>query len=172
MGYSTEFKGSFQTDREMDEQFVSYINRFAHIRHMKRNEDRLKKCYPDWKENCFMGQLGKDGQYFTGDDGWKPSNYTSFSPQGKDDSVTDYNAVPDGIPSLWCQWVAGEDRKSIEWDGGEKFHHYVEWLVYLIDNFFRPAGYVLNGDVEWQGEELLDRGCIHVVNNEAQVEYL
>ena len=163
MGYSTKFDGNFRTDKSMDESFINYISRFAQVRHMKRDVEKIKKCYPDWKKNCFMGELGKDGQYFIGEidreNSW-------------DDSVINSNTVPDGVPSLWCQWTVGEERDSIEWDGCEKFSYYVEWLVYLIDNFFRPAGYVLNGDVEWQGEELLDRGCIHVVNNEAQVEYL
>ena len=26
------------------------------------------------------------------------------------------------MPSIWCQWVVGNDWKSIRWNGGEKFY--------------------------------------------------
>ncbi|MEG3844580.1 hypothetical protein QT986_30660, partial [Microcoleus sp. herbarium14] len=42
---------------------------------------------------------------------------------------------------------------------------YVEWLQYLIDNFLKPWGYVLRGEVNWQGEREEDAGMIWVENN-------
>ena len=26
------------------------------------------------------------------------------------------------MPSIWCQWVVGENRRTIRWDGNEKFY--------------------------------------------------
>ena len=67
-------------------------------------------------------------------------------------------------PGIWCQW-ASEDGKSLKWDGNEKFYNYVEWLQYIIDNIVKPKGYVLNGSVEWTGEERGDYGLIEVKDN-------
>ena len=73
-------------------------------------------------------------------------------------------------PGLWCQWIIN-DNGELEWDGGEKFYEYEAWLVYLIDHFFKPLGYVLNGDITWQGDEHDDLGIIHVVDNKVSMEY-
>ncbi len=75
-----------------------------------------------------------------------------------------------GYPGIWCQWVPNEDGTCIEWDEGEKFYNYVEWLQYLISNFLQPNGYTLNGESEWQGEEHDDVGTIFVKNNEITVK--
>lgn len=48
----------------------------------------------------------------------------------------------------------------------EKFYHYETWLNYLITNVTSPAGYILNGQVEWEGEEQGDVGIIMVNENE------
>ena len=73
--------------------------------------------------------------------------------------------VYDKSPSFWCQWVPHEDGEYIVWDGEEKFYAYEEWLVYIIDNLLTPKGYVLNGDVKWQGEDMDDRGILTVKDN-------
>ena len=53
----------------------------------------------------------------------------------------------------------------LKWDTGEKFYSYTEWLEYLIENFFERWGYILNGEVEFQGEDKSDKGIIVVKNN-------
>ena len=69
------------------------------------------------------------------------------------------------VPGIWCQWIPTNDKEGIEWDGNEKFYEYIEWLKYLIKNFLSPKGYVLNGEVEWDGEERGDTGKIIVKDN-------
>lgn len=76
----------------------------------------------------------------------------------------DLNPYP-GFPGFWCDWVPSEDKKYIKWNRSEKFYGYVEWLVYLIENFLKPKGYVLNGEVDWRGEDFYDTGTICVNNN-------
>lgn len=68
--------------------------------------------------------------------------------------------------SYYCQWIPTKDGRGIEWDGNEKFYDYIEWLIYLIDSFFRPKGYILSGTVAYQGEEVDDCGNIIVKDNE------
>lgn len=69
------------------------------------------------------------------------------------------------FPGYYCQWVVNEDGTELEWDGGEKFYNYKEWLEYLIKNFFIPWGVTLTGSVEWSGEESGDIGIIMLVKN-------
>lgn len=71
----------------------------------------------------------------------------------------------EGFPGFWCQWRPGYDGKSIEWDGGEKFYDYVEWLEYIIKKFIQPWGLTMNGQVEWRGEDPDDMGLIVVEDN-------
>ena len=72
-------------------------------------------------------------------------------------------------PGGYCQWVPDDDGESIQWDGNEKFYDYVEWIEYLVKKFFDPWGYVLNGSVEWVGEDPRDVGKIEIINNKVNV---
>jgi hypothetical protein len=73
-----------------------------------------------------------------------------------------------GWPGIWCDWMLNNDATAIVWNESEKFYDYVAWLEVLIQKFIGPAGYVLNGQVEWQGEEPDDFGVIDVQDNVVQ----
>lgn len=60
----------------------------------------------------------------------------------------------------FCQWIPTEDRMHIEWDGGEKFYKYLEWINYINDEILIPRGYILSGSVSYQGEDDEDFGAI------------
>lgn len=157
MGYTTEFRGALTFNREVSPLLKEYINRFSGTRRMPRDVEKIKEIYPNWKELCFFGELGDKGEFFAP----ISDNYG----QAKDDSIIDYNGFKERVhPGLWCQWVIN-DNNELEWDGGEKFYNYVEWLIYMIDKFFIPLGYVLNGEIDWQGEDYEDAGTIVVTNN-------
>lgn len=163
MGYTTDFNGSLKFNREVSEQLREYINRFSATRRMPRDNEKIKEFYPNWKELCFFGELGNMGEYFA-----PISN--NHGQDDNDKSVIDHNGRSCSVhPGLWCQWVIEENE--LVWDGNEKFYNYVEWLHYLINNFFDPLGYELNGDIVWQGEDTDDCGTIHVVNNCVNVDY-
>ena len=133
MGYTTEFTGSFETDKPVDNETFDLINGLAGTRRVKRSGLDAK--------------YGIDGEFYWETDG----NYGQ-------------NESPSTQPGPWLQWEM-TDRQTIEWDGGEKFYYYVEWLEYLIDKILKPKGYIINGEVEWAGEEQGDLGLIIVVNN-------
>jgi hypothetical protein len=127
--------------------------------------------------------LGPSGCYFVG--GGDPFG------QGRDSSIVDYNNPPGHLgygstggilatrweenqkrtmsgvsqPGLWCKWIPNEDGTAIVWSGAEKFYDYIAWLQYLVDHFLGPWGYILNGVMDWQGEETNDNGTIFVENN-------
>jgi hypothetical protein len=100
--------------------------------------------------------VGPEGAYYCG---------CGYAGQGEDESIVDFNIPATGQPGLWCQWVPTEDGTGIGWNGAEKFYNYVEWLDYLIKHFLKPWGLVLNGEVEWQGEDQGDVGKIIVKDN-------
>lgn len=163
MGYTTDFFGSLEFNKPVAPWLAEYINKFSNTRRMKRDPEKIKEMFPNWGELCFNGELGCEGAYFVGGLG--------FMGQNTDMSVIDQNEPSSDQPGLWCQWVINEKNNCLEWNGHEKFYNYEAWLDYLIDNFFEPLGYVLNGDIEWQGEESDDIGTIHVVNNMVDMEY-
>jgi hypothetical protein len=93
------------------------------------------------------------------------ATYVSVWDNGDDNTVIDHNSAPSTQPGLWCQWTPNEDGTEIEWDGGEKFYSYIEWIVYLINKVLIPNGYVLNGIVDWRGEDFNDNGSIEITDN-------
>lgn len=163
MGYTTDFEGMFEIDKPVDETFEKFINDFATVRHMVRDPEKVKELYPDWENRCFNGNgnLGVECEFFI-------PNTINFG-QNHDETIIHYNYPPKTQPGLWCQWII-EDN-ALVWDGNEKFYNYIEWLEYLIKNFFEPCGYKLNGTVEWYGEERSDFGQICVENNNVTVKY-
>ena len=162
MGYSTDFVGRFDFNKPVEPWLIEYIDRFANSRRMRRDNAKIKQLYPKWKELCFNGELGVEGEYFVGGIG--------FMGQTEDDSVLNHNSPTRRQPGLWCDWVVTEDGLGLEWNGTEKFYSYIEWLQYLIENFFAPLGYVLNGSVEWQGEDYDDFGTLTVTDNVVSAE--
>lgn len=156
MGYTTEFEGRFKFNKSVDTELRSYVNKFMNTRHMKRDNEVIKEIYPDWEKRCLNGELGENGEFFVSMDG------ISFM---HDKSIINYNCPPSTQPGLWCQWEITKDGKYLQWDGAEKFYNYVEWLRYMINNFFKPNGYVLNGTINYRGEYLDDFGVIRVIDN-------
>ena len=157
MGYTTDFYGSLTFNKPVSEELKAYINRFACTRRMPRDNDKIKEIYPNWRELCFFGELGRNGEYF--------APISNIMGQEQDDSIIDYNGWECSVhPGLWCQWIIN-DNGELEWDGGEKFYNYIEWLEYLIEHFFKPLGYILNGDIQWYGEDRDDIGNINVIDN-------
>jgi hypothetical protein len=147
MGYQTDFRGRFELNKALDQETNDFLVKFSKTRRMARN---LPKEY------------GVEGEFYVdggGDYGQAP-----------EDNVINHNRPPRTQPELWCQWVPTEDGKGIEWDGGEKFYGYVEWIQYLIAKVLAPKGYVLNGAVDWRGEEWEDTGTIFITDNKVETQ--
>ena len=142
MGYTTDFSGKFNLNKSLTVNDFSFLNKLNETRRMARNVDE---------------KYGVEGEFFIGGKG--------MGGQDNDSTIIDYNRPPKTQPGLWCQWRPTEDGEGIEWDGGEKFYNYVQWLEYIIKNILAPRGYVLNGEVKWRGEDFDDTGTIVVLDN-------
>lgn len=149
MGYTTDLYGTLKFNRQLTVGEKNYLEKFSDTRRMARNVDN---------------KYGVEGEFYV--DGEGPMG------QGNEDNIIDYNAPPKTQPGLWCQWVPTEDGNGLGWNGMEKFYHYVEWLEYLIKSVFPwiledgDEPLVLNGEIEWYGEDREDMGKIVVKNNE------
>ncbi|KXS08890.1 glycoside hydrolase family 5 protein [Gonapodya prolifera JEL478] len=156
-------------------------------------------CYNAWSEvgswalpqvNNALKSRGK--KYFLGEFGFSDAentrSYISYMANNKDvclgftyfcgpntnfsrtdSSVGDIEPYP-GFPSHYCQWIISDDGTQLKWDRGEKFHYYVEWLQYLIVNFFQPWGIVVNGKIKWQGARKFDKGWLISDSNQVCTE--
>lgn len=154
MGYTTKLYGTFFLDKRLFDSQVLYLLEFANTRRMKRDVAILQNA-PDLAREAVGLPLGEDGCYFVNEEWDKDSEA----------SIVNYNLPPAGQPGLWCNWVPNSDGSGIQWNGREKFYHYIEWLQYIINNFLQPWGYLLNGEVNWEGEDPADIGHITVVDN-------
>lgn len=153
MGYTTKFEGCFTLDKPLAPEHAAYLKAFNATRRMKRDQFKAAEL-PDPIRDAAGLPLGKDAGYFVGGGG----HYG----QDRDASVIDYNDKPEGQPGLWCQWTPSEDGAAIEWDQGEKFYYYGEWLAYIVEHFLKLWGYDLSGSVTWQGAEAGDVGTLSV----------
>lgn len=138
MGYDTEFKGKFKVNPPLDEKTRNFLCSFSETR-------RMARFFPT------PDNYGVEGEFYIADDNL---------------GVMNMNKPPSTQPGLWCDWAPSSDGKHIGWNGAEKFYFYVEWIVYLIERVLEPKGYSLNGQVEYQGEDIDDFGIIHIINNE------
>jgi len=142
MGYTTDFEGAFKFKKPLIAKMQKYLKMFNETRRMKRKQDEV---------------FGTEGEFFvfgSGDYG-----------QGHDKDIVDHNTPPKTQPGLWCQWTPSDDGTELEWDGGEKFYYYTDWLFYLVNKIIKPNGYVLNGEVTYSGEEQGDTGDITIEDN-------
>jgi len=195
MGYTTDFNGEIEITPALNKKKTDYINLLCHTRRMKRDVGILmemykgKHGYPFTRSKDLNVIYGNEGEYFAKDDG-----DFGQSGHGTDKSILDYNTPPGQLgydsnsdfngkwnenkrrqnegscqPGLWCQWEVSENGSILQWDGGEKFYNYVEWMKYLINHFFSKWGVLLNGEITWEGQESGDIGKIVVENNVVKV---
>lgn len=143
MGYTTDFSGAFQLNKPLTVKDFTFLQKLNETRRMARNVDESK--------------YGVEGEFYVDGGG--------VYGQAQEANIIDFNRPPRTQPGLWCQWTPNEDGTAIEWDGGEKFYNYVEWIKYLIEKILAPRGYVLNGEVNWYGEDSYDVGVICIKDN-------
>ena len=152
MGYTTDFEGTFKVNKRLDDKTFELLFGLSKTRRMGRKG--LAKKY------------GIEGEFYCPDD----EDYGLSDKLG----VIDYNTPPKTQPSLWCQWtpLREGDADYIEWDGGEKFYNYVEWITYLIESVLKPKGYSITGEVKWRGEDIDDCGVITIKDNQITTRIL
>jgi hypothetical protein len=70
------------------------------------------------------------------------------------------------LPGYGGQLVVSEDRSTLCPEEGESRHGLRLWLVLLLEHFFIPQGYVLNGEISWDSpDDAEDRGTVYIETN-------
>ena len=83
--------------------------------------------------------MGTDAEYFVGE--------VELNDQRDDPSIINYNP-PSEQPTNCCGWTLTSDYSGLTSKGIANRHdEYINWLSYLIKNFFVRWGYILNGRV-------------------------
>lgn len=161
MGYNTDFEGAFKVTPPLTKDEIIYLEKFSGSRRVSRNTSKLPGgC----KYAKAVGlSLGDEGEHYveSADDGnmgqLSHPSVVSQTPPGEQ-------------PGTWCEWVPSDDGKYIQWNGGEKFYDYVDWIKYIIKHFIIPWGKKLDGEVQWVGEDVFsDRGIIIIKDNIVKV---
>lgn len=164
MGYTTDFSGSFEVTPALNPAQVAYLQAFNNTRRMVRDK-KITETRPDPVREAVGLPVGAQGGYFVGAAGDNAGQEDMMGKRNPSTGILDHNGPPSGQPGLWCQWTAIEAGTEIEWDGGEKFYDYIEWMKYIVEHFLKPWGCVVNGEITWVGEDSEDRGRIKAVNN-------
>lgn len=163
MGYDTIFKGFFLFDRPLTQEQIDYLKKFSETRRTKRDPE-IAKNMPDPLRLAVSLPIGEEAEYFV--------NGKGCAGQDRDESTIDSNKPPGKQPQLWCQWEPNDKGTRLRWNKAEKFYAYIHWLIYMIDKFFIPWQYKLNGKVRYYGEGHGDTGVIIVENNNVYHRYL
>lgn len=147
MQYQTKLISGFRINGVVEDSFVDYIKRFSYTRHFRRSNAKIKKLHPDWKDHCFEGELGIEGEYYV---------CKFFS---RDQTIERYYAHAITQPDFFCHWIIEKNESGkycLTWDGDKDFPRYDHWLKYMVKNFFVPKNLELNGVVLAIGAEYTD----------------
>lgn len=157
MGYTTDFFGAMTITPPLSEAEIKFLKQFADTRH----------C-----QNATASPSTAQELYGVG----APVRKACGTPQ-----PVDINQPPEGIPSLYCQWVPNDQGTKIVWDGGEKFYEASAWLGFLVEHFLKPhsiasqieakkysflQSHTCSGTIYAQGEDPSDIWCLRVKNNQ------
>ncbi len=142
-GYDTQFSGEFKLNKDLSPELHEYLKYFSAKKRVK------------WGN--LPEEFGTDGEYYY-------EGMTDFvSEHMFSTKVSEYSPVsvasvgcPDTQPNNWCNWIPSKDGTKIVWNTRKNFNDYVAWLRYIIDNFLKDRGYVLNGEVYYCGDCTID----------------
>jgi hypothetical protein len=123
----------------------------------------------------YSGYYGKEGEYFirsiiflTEEKKIKKIgvNQISFDEL---DCVININKPAHDCPSLHCPWKPNTDGDVLLHDGVVKERNY-KWLNWLINGFFKPNKYTLNGEIIISDSVLNNERHIIIKNNEIKIK--
>jgi hypothetical protein len=155
MGYDTYFHGEISISPPLLPEHEAYLKAFLQRDHWSLDTNLIASEEDSLRSAVGLG-LGISGEFYTGDDSvYETHARLPGTPITQPSARTDWRVFsPDHLGM----------RESTRTEG------YVLWLKYLMQNFFIPWGYVLDGMIEWDGDDPGDKGMIHVNQNKAEVE--
>ncbi len=184
MGYTTDFDGKIVISPKLPDEFVGGFNfttkkrnntygdgeqgSFDHLYHSRWGYNSLGDPPPE-------GTTNRLGGWFSPYVFERPGDYPTRIDEYARIGIHRASAVTE-VPSCWNHWQLGQgvdDFTVLEWDGGEKFSEYIEWMKYvlrLIHSDFPQSHFV--GTIDWEGEDPTDRGQIIVGENKFEEQQI
>ena len=132
--------GKFKINPPLQGIHLGYLDRFNHIRHMKRDVLLLENLRDPLREAVGLS-LGLEGAYYVAGEMMVSDYYDN-------PTILDSNRPPQGLPALWCCWQPTGDGEYFLWNHSDKYYNHKTWLEYLIEHFFNPWNYTLSGRIE------------------------
>lgn len=141
-------------DRPLGSNRLAYLKKFAATKRVYRDE-KVLGYYSDPVRHGVELPVGKDGEFFVGNDGMDPN----------DRSIIDEDETPASQPSEWCSWEPNDAGTELVVNSHSDFDTDVDWLKYVVDKFLVPWGHVLSGQVTLteEGETLKVTVCNNAV---------
>lgn len=157
--YHIHFTGSVQLDRPLQPEQVAYLRRFLSTRRVSWAGEYVQEL-PDPLREAVGLPVGPEGAYFVGLS-FNELKVDFYQPLVREQKLK-LNKAPQGQPRLWCAWKLDEDGMTLRYTDKQELSFCYAWLDYLIDHFFTPWGYRLDGEIIWQGDDEADHGTIVV----------
>ena len=148
--------GTIKIDKNLEKNHLQYLYKFISTRRVKRDSSLTKNRSEIFRTNVNL-PIGIDGEFFVNEEGFMGQN--KFA-----NDIIEYNKPPNEQPSIWCPWRIGNEEgreykgkeenfkaSNVIWNNDDMPEHNItalDWLNYLIINFFKPWGYTLNGEIE------------------------
>jgi len=155
-GYYTRFTGSFDISPAPDKKTRKLIHRLAKYPRIGY-DTRCLAHLAGLNESEVEERWGFEGEFFFPKHGVFRRNWWKKA---------ELNRPPGRQPDLLNYWEVNSSGHLEVISGECDFYRYDEWLVYLRDFVFQPAGYSLSGCVSWQGENPDDVGRMILLPNQ------
>jgi hypothetical protein len=156
MGYYTDFAGEFIIEPKLTPEHLAYLQAFTGTRRMKRDKTMVAFLGNDPVRTAAGLPIGEQGGFYVAG--------TGHAGQGHDVSVIDSNRPPESQPSLWCSFEFDNEGLHMTAQDGKNYD-YVTWVEYMLQKFFIPWGYKLDGSITWRGEDSEDLGMMEIIDN-------
>lgn len=127
-------------DELLEDDFYEYLTKWMEAPHVKFDNTKLSDFFSKEYLHRFSyyGDLGKNGEFFA----CKPMHYKHYK-----EIISDGTYI---FPSIYCPWKMSIDKQTLLFSLNPFEVLFPSdcniWLKYIIDNFFGPNGYFLNGN--------------------------
>lgn len=124
-------------------------------------------------ETCMNGSLKVTPPMTADDFGAFQKLAAYYTPKDADSAVQSLRDQMSGTNAEIDLLLGGDDTDAsvpheLNIAGRDYNWHFQEGLDFVIENFFAPRGYVVNGELDWDGDDPGDSGTVYVKDNKVE----
>lgn len=165
MCYTLEVEGHITIDRPLTPAQLAYLKKFCERMRLSRDPIKAAKL-PDPLREAVKLPIGEESEYYIGTELFGMEQHYHYT--HKDETLLEPGKYvhPKTQPGTHCFFRFTDDGVTIHWGPNGTTEKSSKWLEYLVQHFFKPWGYTLNGRFSWDSDN--QKGFIAVTNNEVQ----